>query len=122
MVPAARTEPGGPERIRAMERKYAFLLGLVVTLPLCALALLVVVRYWQIALIGMALVAAVVITLVAALIFALPVVYVVVAVYHVLQPRPPLQSTHYTLDQGKEAGLREERGVRPGNTDDGQEK
>ena len=105
-----------------MERKCAFLLGLVFTLPVCMLALWVVVRYWQIALIGMALVAAVVITLVVALIFALPVVYVVVAVYHPLRPRPPVQSTHYTLNQGKEAGLREERRVRPGDTDDQQER
>ena len=104
-----------------MERKYAFLLGIVVSLPLCALALFVVARYWQIALIGMALVAAVVIALVAALVFALPVAYVLVAVYYALQPRPPVQSTHYTLDQGKEVGLREERRVTPGSTGDDEE-
>ena len=105
-----------------MERKNAFLLGLVATLPVCALALWFVAGHWQIVLIGMALVGAVVIALVAALISALPVAYILIAVYHVLQPRPPIQSTHYTLDQGKEVGLREERRARPGSTDDQQEK
>ena len=105
-----------------MERRYAFLVGLVVTLPLCALALLVVVRYWQVALIGMALAAAVAITLLAAVISALPMVYALVAVYHLLQPRTPTQSTHYTLDQAKEVGPRAERRMKPDSTDDGQEK
>lgn len=104
-----------------MERKHAFLLGLVVTLPVCAVALLVAVRYWQIALIGVALAAAVVIGLIAALISALPAAYVLVAVYHMLQPQAPTQSTHYTLDQGREVGVRDDRPVRPDSTDERQE-
>jgi len=70
----------------------------------------------------MALAAAVVITVLAAVISALPMVYVLVAVYHLLQPRTPTQSTHYTLDQAKEVGLRAERRTKPDSTDDGQEK
>ena len=44
-----------------------------------------------------------------------------VAVYHMLQPQAPTQSTHYTLDQGREVGVRDDRPVRPGSTDERQE-
>ena len=95
------------------EKKYPLLIGLALTLPSCALLAYLAIRFWQITVAGVALLAVVAGVLVAAVAAAIPVAYVLVAIYHIMQPPKPTQATHYSLEQGKEAGLRSEEPVRP---------
>ena len=99
------------------EKKYPLLIGLALTLPACALLAYLAIRFWQVTLVGITLFLVVAAVLVAAVISAVPVAYVLCAIYYALQPPKPTQAVHYSLEQGKEVGLRSEDPVRPGETD-----
>jgi hypothetical protein len=106
------------------EHKYVWLLGLAITAPICALAAVVAVKYWQIALAGATLGLVVLVALVVAVIAAWPVAYVIIAVYYALRPEAPVQSTHYSMDQAREVGLRDQgssAGAQAGDTGEGQQ-
>ena len=95
------------------EKKYPLLIGLALTLPACALLAYLAIRFWQITLVGVTLFVVIAAVLVGSVISALPVAYVLCAIYYALQPPKPTQAVHYSLEQGKEAGLRSEGPVEP---------
>lgn len=98
------------------EKKYPLLIGLAFTLPACGLLAYLAIRFWQITLVGLTLFTVIIAVLIGALVSALPVAYVLCAIYYALQPPKPSQATDYSLEQGKEVGLRTEAPVQPGES------
>lgn len=83
-----------------------FLIGLLIAVPMVLLCLLFAVLYWKLALVGMTLLLVGLAALVAVAVAAMPLGYLVVALYYYFRPQEPSTSTSYSIEQGREVDAR----------------
>jgi hypothetical protein len=88
----------------------SFLIGLAVAAPLAGLAVWFAIAHWKIALAGGVVVLILVAAAVSAVIAAIPIGYVIAAIYYATRPTQPGACTSYSIDQGREAGAPERGG------------
>ena len=94
-----------------------FLIGLAVAVPTVVLAVVAVVKFWKLALVGGTLLVVILVALVATVIAAMPLGYLLAGIVYYFRPEDPSTSTSYSIDQGAESGT-QRRGSSDGPSDD----
>ena len=94
-----------------------FLIGLAVAVPTVALAVVAVVKFWKLALVGGTLLVVILVALVATVIAAMPLGYLLAGIFYYFRNEESSTSASYSIDQGTESGT-QQRGGSDGRSDD----